>query len=100
MGAGSGMSTGLGSVDRLVGLAESLVGGWHAEAVASTTPGIERAVLRTFGVHGLDAEDRPLAGAVVDGYARDYLYIAGAWRDHVLTSRTSPSNDPPTARVR
>jgi [ribosomal protein S5]-alanine N-acetyltransferase len=25
-------------------------------------------------------------GFTVEGYARDYLYIDGAWRDHVLTS--------------
>jgi ribosomal-protein-alanine N-acetyltransferase len=35
-------------------------------------------------------------GFVVEGYARDYLYIGGAWRDHVLTSLTSPSPRPPT----
>ncbi len=29
-------------------------------------------------------------GFVVEGYARDYLYIAGAWRDHVLTALTNP----------
>ncbi len=28
-------------------------------------------------------------GFVVEGYARDYLLIAGRWRDHVLTSRTN-----------
>jgi len=30
-------------------------------------------------------------GFSVEGYARDYLYIDGAWRDHVLTSLTNPS---------
>lgn len=25
-------------------------------------------------------------GFVVEGYARDYLYIDGAWRDHILTA--------------
>jgi len=30
-------------------------------------------------------------GFVVEGYARDYLYIDGQWRDHVLTSLTAPS---------
>ena len=29
-------------------------------------------------------------GFVVEGYARDYLFIGGAWRDHVLTARTNP----------
>ncbi len=30
-------------------------------------------------------------GFVVEGYARDYLFIDGAWRDHVLTAKTNPS---------
>jgi len=34
-------------------------------------------------------------GFTVDGYARDYLYIDGAWRDHILTALTSPSPQPP-----
>jgi len=29
-------------------------------------------------------------GFVIEGYARDYLFIGGAWRDHVLTSLTNP----------
>lgn len=29
-------------------------------------------------------------GFVVEGYARDYLFIGGDWRDHVLTSLTNP----------
>jgi ribosomal-protein-alanine N-acetyltransferase len=28
-------------------------------------------------------------GFVVEGYARDYLQINGAWEDHVLTSLTN-----------
>ncbi len=28
-------------------------------------------------------------GFVVEGYARDYLFIAGSWQDHVLTSLTN-----------
>jgi len=28
-------------------------------------------------------------GFAVEGYARDYLYVNGAWRDHVLTSLTN-----------
>jgi ribosomal-protein-alanine N-acetyltransferase len=34
-------------------------------------------------------------GFAVEGYARDYLYIDGAWRDHVLTALTSPTPGPP-----
>ena len=30
-------------------------------------------------------------GFSIDGYARDYLYIAGEWQDHVLTSLVNPS---------
>jgi ribosomal-protein-alanine N-acetyltransferase len=29
-------------------------------------------------------------GFVREGYARDYLYIDGAWRDHVLTALVNP----------
>ncbi|MBM4375737.1 MAG: GNAT family N-acetyltransferase [Deltaproteobacteria bacterium] len=29
-------------------------------------------------------------GFSVEGYARDYIYINGAWRDHVLTSLVNP----------
>ncbi len=32
-------------------------------------------------------------GFVKEGYARDYLFIDGAWRDHVLTSKTNPFFD-------
>ncbi|AXE29977.1 alanine acetyltransferase [Chromobacterium phragmitis] len=32
-------------------------------------------------------------GFVVEGRAKDYLYINGAWRDHVLTALTCPHFD-------
>ena len=30
-------------------------------------------------------------GFSVEGYARDYLYIAGQWQDHILTSLVNPT---------
>jgi [ribosomal protein S5]-alanine N-acetyltransferase len=33
-------------------------------------------------------------GFTVEGYARDYLYVNGGWRDHVLTSLTNPEWKP------
>jgi hypothetical protein len=64
------MSSGgsLGPVDRLAERAETLAGAWAARARASTTIGRERALLRLFGVSGLDAAGRPLAWAAVDRY--------------------------------
>lgn len=36
-------------------------------------------------------------GFVVEGFARDYLMIAGRWEDHVLTSITNPAWEAPPA---
>ena len=55
-----------GPLDRMVARAEALAGAWGARARASTTVGQERAILRLFGVTGLDATGRPLAGATID----------------------------------
>lgn len=55
-----------GSLDRLVARADALAGSWGARARASTTVGQERAILRLFGVTGLDAAGRPLAGAAIE----------------------------------
>jgi ribosomal-protein-alanine N-acetyltransferase len=30
-------------------------------------------------------------GFAVEGYARDYLFIGGAWRDHILTALINPN---------
>src|SRR4051812_7448490 len=62
------MTTDLGPLDRLAERAETLAGAWAARARISTTVGRERALLRMFGVSGLDAAGRPLAWAVVDRY--------------------------------
>jgi hypothetical protein len=65
-----------GDLDRLAERAETLAGAWGARARATTTVGQERAILRLFGVTGLDRVGRPLAGAAVDRWlatARDGL---------------------------
>jgi ribosomal-protein-alanine N-acetyltransferase len=38
-------------------------------------------------------------GFTVEGYARDYLFLNGAWRDHVLTALYNPANAPPGVRA-
>ncbi len=60
------MTNDWGPLDRLVARADALAGAWGARARASTTIGQERAILRLFGVNGLDSSGRPLAGATVD----------------------------------
>jgi hypothetical protein len=57
-------------LDRLVARADALAGAWGARARGSTTVGQERAILRLFGVTGLDAAGRPLAGATVDRWLK------------------------------
>ena len=56
----------LGATDRLLELADTLAGSWGARARATTSAGQERAILRLFGVSGLDRAGRPLAAATVD----------------------------------
>lgn len=70
--------------------------GLMAEALSAT---LEHA-FRELRLHRVMANYRPenarsarlldRLGFVREGYARDYLFIDGAWRDHFLTSRTNP----------
>ena len=39
-------------------------------------------------------------GFTIEGYAREYLFIDGAWRDHVLTSLTNRKLSSPSASRR
>ena len=55
-------------LDALVARAAALAGAWGASAASSTSVGQERAILRLFGVAGLDRQRRPLAAEVVDRY--------------------------------
>jgi ribosomal-protein-alanine N-acetyltransferase len=72
--------------------------------------GLRAAIAWVFGelrLHRIMANYRPenersgrlleRLGFVREGYARDYLFIDGAWRDHVLTALTNP--DPELAQV-
>jgi ribosomal-protein-alanine N-acetyltransferase len=55
---------------------------------------------RNIALHRVEANYQPnnersgrllrALGFTVEGYARGYLYIDGAWRDHVLTAKTRP----------
>jgi D-Lysine 5,6-aminomutase TIM-barrel domain of alpha subunit len=58
----------LGPLERLTDRAQTLAGAWAGRARGSTTVGRERALLRMFGVSGLDTAGRPLAWAVIDRY--------------------------------
>ena len=61
-------------------------------------------VFRVMHLHRIMANYRPenersgrlleTLGFVREGLARDYLFIDGAWRDHVLTSLVNPDFDP------
>jgi [ribosomal protein S5]-alanine N-acetyltransferase len=67
--------------------------GYGSEAVG----GIVTWAFRNIGLHRVEANYQPSnersgrllrsLGFTVEGYARDYLYIDGAWRDHVLTAK-------------
>ncbi|WP_164928967.1 GNAT family N-acetyltransferase [Gloeobacter violaceus] len=58
-------------------------------------------VFGTLGLHRIMANYLPTnvrsgrllrrLGFVVEGYARNYLFIDGQWRDHILTSLTNPA---------
>jgi ribosomal-protein-alanine N-acetyltransferase len=58
------------------------------------------------GLHRIEASYRPAnersgrvlkrLGFVVEGYARDYLFLDGAWQDHVRTALTNPRPTSPS----
>ncbi|MCC6526825.1 MAG: GNAT family N-acetyltransferase [Polyangiaceae bacterium] len=70
--------------------------GYMTEALRLSTAHVFDAL----GMHRIQANHMPhnrrseavlrRLGFEVEGYARDYIYIHGAWRDHVLTALTNP----------
>jgi hypothetical protein len=60
------MNEAFAAIDRLISAADALAAGLYADARVSTTPGIERAILRLFDVGGLAPGGRPLAHEVVE----------------------------------
>lgn len=73
--------------------------GLMVEALAATNA----FAFRTLRLHRIMANHRPenvrsarlleRLGFAREGFARNYLFIDGAWRDHVLTSLTNPDFD-------
>ena len=69
---------GIDGLEALANRAASLAETLGAPAAAATSPGQERAILRMFGVAGIDRRGRPLAGEVVNRYlASDPGRLAG-----------------------
>jgi ribosomal-protein-alanine N-acetyltransferase len=74
--------------------------GFMAEALRATNA----FVFRELRLHRIMANHRPenersgrlleRLGFVREGVAKDYLFIDGAWRDHVLTALVNPAFDP------
>ena len=65
------MSDTWGPLDRLVGEATALAGAWGARARGSTTIGQERAILRLFGVSGLDGNGQSSTSSRPAGRSAD-----------------------------
>jgi hypothetical protein len=55
-----------GDIEHLLRRADALAVPWAASAASRTTSGQQRAILRMFGVTGVDRDGRPLAAEVVD----------------------------------
>ena len=70
------------------------------------TAGLAEAFSRRVNLHRVQAAYRPentrsaavltRLGFTQEGLARDYLYIDGGWRDHVITALRNPQFVPPT----
>jgi len=72
------MTTDWGPLDQLVERADALAATLAPRARSKTSVGQERAMLRLFGVTGLDAAGRPLAGSAVDRWlGRDQRGLGG-----------------------
>jgi ribosomal-protein-alanine N-acetyltransferase len=80
----------------------------RAEGRGLMQEGLEAAIAHVFGpmrLHRIMANHLPYnqrsgallrrLGFIPEGYARDYLFIDGAWRDHVMTALTNPVPTPP-----
>lgn len=63
------MSSPATALDRLATLADEVAADWAASGRARTTAGCERAILRLFGVDGLDRAGRPLAWSVIERHS-------------------------------
>ncbi len=93
---------------------QSCLLGYHLDAAAQGQGLMHEALQQvigfafgTFGLHRLAANYMPnnrrsgrlleRLGFEIEGYAKAYLFVDGAWRDHVLTALTDREAPPPSA---
>jgi [ribosomal protein S5]-alanine N-acetyltransferase len=75
--------------------------GVMTEALAGAIPVVfEELALHRIAAGYIPSNERSGAvlkrlGFSVEGYARDYLFIGGRWRDHILTALVNPDPKPP-----
>lgn len=83
----------------------------RCEGLGMMSEALRRVIAYAFdelGLHRLRASYQPMnersgrlltrLGFEIEGYARNYLFIAGAWRDHVLAALRNPGSSSELAR--
>jgi ribosomal-protein-alanine N-acetyltransferase len=95
-----------GSATYTAMLGYSIDGAYEGKGIAREAVGAVIAhAFDTLNLHRVTANYHPAnersgallrrLGFVVEGYARDQLYLRGTWRDHIMASLTNPNWKPP-----